>query len=123
MTRISLSTALAAMTVLAGLPLAVATAAPATAQPPAVHGVRSTRAPEATLECNTWVHHNDPLAGGVDCTNRSAGPVTFHANIICGVAPDVTGNSVTLRPGQVGESSGHCAFYSTGIGGISWTVE
>ncbi|WP_327293616.1 hypothetical protein [Streptomyces sp. NBC_01197] len=75
------------------------------------------------MECNTWVHNKDSLYGGVDCTNRSAGPVTFHADIICGMAPDVTGNSVTVQPGQVGESSGHCAFYSTGIGGISWTVE
>ncbi|WP_405914166.1 hypothetical protein OG760_35440 [Streptomyces sp. NBC_00963] len=95
---------------------------PAVADSPAAQGAVSTRAPAATMDCNTWVHHNDSLYGGVDCTNRSAGPVTFHANIICGMAPDVTGNSVTVQPGQVGESSGHCAFYSTGIGGISWTV-
>ncbi|MFJ1757126.1 hypothetical protein [Kitasatospora sp. NPDC088134] len=105
----------AAVLSLATALVAVGTALPASAAP--VESVRS------GLDCTTWVHNNDPLYGGVDCRNNTGGPVTFHANIVCGWAPDVTGNSVTVQPGRVGESSGHCAFYSTGIGGIGWTVE
>jgi hypothetical protein len=120
MTRTSRTTV---WTVLAALPLAVALAVPAAARPLAPRGPFRTLAPAAALDCTTWIHNNDPLTGGVDCTNDSGGPVTFHANIVCGWAPDVTGNSATVQPGQVGESSGHCAFYSTGIGGIGWTVE
>jgi|GEM_PF-6867798 len=78
---------------------------------------------DQSLDCAPWIRGNDPLTGGVDCLNRSAGPVTFHADIACGTAPDVTGDSVTVQPGAVGESSGRCAFYSTGIGAITWTVE
>ncbi|MER5639664.1 hypothetical protein ABT095_22230 [Kitasatospora sp. NPDC002227] len=77
----------------------------------------------AGLDCTTWIHNNDPLHGGVDCSNNTDGTITFHADITCGWAPDVTGNSATVAPGEVGESSGTCAFYSTGIGHIGWTVE
>ncbi|WP_202517561.1 hypothetical protein [Streptomyces sp. SID685] len=75
------------------------------------------------LDCTTWIHNNDPLTGGVDCTNNTNGPITFHADIVCGWAPDVQGNSVTAQPGGTEESVGHCAIYSTGIGHIGWTVE
>ena len=75
------------------------------------------------LDCTTWVHSIDPLTGGVDCRNNTGAPVRFHADIVCGWAPDVSGTSVTVQPGQVGESSGHCAIYSSGIGHIGWTVE
>ncbi|GAA2751674.1 hypothetical protein [Kitasatospora cinereorecta] len=97
---------------------ALASAAPAGAVPGPAAATRA-----GGLDCRTWIHNNDPLYGGVDCTNNTGAAVTFHANIVCGWAPDVTGNSVTVAPGQVGESSGHCAFYSTGIGSIGWTVE
>ncbi|MFB7946514.1 hypothetical protein [Kitasatospora phosalacinea] len=97
---------------------ALATALPAAAAPaPAARAVRS------GLDCTTWIHNNDPLYGGVDCTNNTGGPITFHADIVCGRAFDVTGNSVTAQPGRTEESSGHCAIYSTGIGHIGWTVE
>ncbi|MFD7642789.1 hypothetical protein ACFV4P_19240 [Kitasatospora sp. NPDC059795] len=92
------------------------TVLPATAVP-APAAVRS------GLDCLTWVHNNDPLTGGVDCTNNTGAPITFHADIVCGLAPDVTGTSVTAQPGQTQESAGHCAFYSSGIGHIGWTVE
>ncbi|MEV4558492.1 hypothetical protein AB0K51_16090 [Kitasatospora sp. NPDC049285] len=104
-------TVLAAVAVALFVPALPALAAPAPA------AVRS------GLDCYTWVHNNDDLYGGVDCTNNTGAPVTFHADIVCGLAPDVTGNSVTAQPGRTEESSGHCAFYSTGIGHIGWTVE
>ncbi|MFG2698811.1 hypothetical protein [Kitasatospora sp. NPDC048407] len=75
------------------------------------------------LDCTTWVHENDPLTGGVLCTNNTGAPIAFHADIVCGLAPDVSGTSVTAQPGQTQESAGHCAFYSSGIGHIGWTVE
>ncbi|MER5867518.1 hypothetical protein [Kitasatospora sp. NPDC002040] len=84
----------------------------------------ATAAPRLSgLDCTTWVHNNDPLYGGVTCANNTGGTITFHADIVCGRALDVTGNSVTVAPGRVDQSTGHCAFYSTGIGHIGWTVE
>jgi hypothetical protein len=79
--------------------------------------------PAGGLDCTTWIHNDDPLTGGVDCRNDTGAPVRFHADIVCGWAPDVSGTSVTAQPGQVEESAGHCAIYSTGIGHIGWTVE
>ncbi|GAA4884948.1 hypothetical protein [Kitasatospora terrestris] len=111
-TLLALAAAATLTTTAAALP-ATGTAAAAAAPPRIAAG----------LDCTTWIHNNDPLYGGVDCANNTGGPVTVHADIVCGLAPDVTGNSVTIQPGRVGESSGHCAFYSTGIGHIGWTVE
>ncbi|RPE35582.1 hypothetical protein [Kitasatospora cineracea] len=111
----------AALLSVAAALIALGTALPASAAPaPAAAAVKSVR---SGLDCTTWIHNNDPLYGGVDCTNNTGGPITFHADIVCGWAPDVTGNSVTAWPGQTQESSGHCAIYSTGIGHIGWTVE
>ncbi|MFD8594956.1 hypothetical protein ACFV1L_08140 [Kitasatospora sp. NPDC059646] len=101
---------------LAAALFALGAALPAAAAP-APASVRS------GLDCTTWIHNNDPLTGGVDCTNNTDAPVTFHADIVCGLAPDVTGSSVTAQPGETQESSGHCAIYSSGIGHIGWTVE
>lgn len=104
--------------------VALATALPASAAPAPGSGSASAyRSVRSGLDCTTWIHNNDPLYGGVDCTNNTGSPVTFHADIVCGWAPDVTGNSVTAYPGQTQESSGHCAIYSSGIGHIGWTVE
>ncbi|MGW4382701.1 hypothetical protein [Kitasatospora sp. NPDC004531] len=92
------------------------TVLPATAVP-APAAVRS------GLDCTTWIHNNDPLTGGVTCTNNTGSSITFHADIVCGLAPDVSGTSVTAQPGRTEQSAGHCAFYSSGIGHIGWTVE
>jgi hypothetical protein len=105
-------TAVAVAATLVGL----GTALPASAAP-------APAAARSGLDCTTWIHNNDPLTGGVDCTNNTSTPLTFHADIVCGWAPDVQGNSVTAQPGRTAESSGHCAIYSTGIGHIGWTVE
>ncbi|MFE2348908.1 MULTISPECIES: hypothetical protein [Kitasatospora] len=110
----------AALLSVAAALVALGTALPASAAPAPAAAVKSVR---SGLDCTTWIHNNDPLTGGVDCTNNTGAAITFHADIVCGWAPDVTGNSVTAQPGQTQESSGHCAFYSTGIGHIGWTVE
>ncbi|MFF2818361.1 hypothetical protein ACFVT9_22910 [Kitasatospora cineracea] len=110
----------AALLSVAAALVALGTALPASAAPAPAAAVKSVR---SGLDCITWIHNNDPLTGGVDCTNNTGAAITFHADIVCGWAPDVTGNSVTAQPGQTQESSGHCAFYSTGIGHIGWTVE
>ncbi|EFE70197.1 hypothetical protein [Streptomyces viridosporus] len=88
-------------------------AAPAQAAPSAPLGV----------DCDGRVHHNNPDHGIVGCKNNTAGTITFRAEIVCGRAPDVSGQWVTLRPGQYGESSGVCAFYSSGVGSVGWTIK
>ncbi|RAJ30347.1 hypothetical protein K353_06495 [Kitasatospora sp. SolWspMP-SS2h] len=103
--------------------VAFGTALPASAAPAPARAAAAVGSVRSGLDCTTWIHHNDPLYGGVDCTNNTGSPVTFHADIVCGWAPDVTGNSVTALPGRTEESSGHCAVYSSGIGHIGWTVE
>lgn len=80
-------------------------------------------AAQGTVDCDGWVHNNDPDVGIAGCQNNSDHTVTFRAEIVCGRAPDVSGNWVTLNPGQYGESTGSCAFYSTGVGSVGWTIQ
>lgn len=80
-------------------------------------------AAQAGVDCDGWVHNNNPDHGIAGCSNNTGRTVTFRAEIVCGRAPDVSGQWVTLAPGQYGESSGVCAFYSTGVGGVGWTIQ
>ncbi|MEU7058139.1 hypothetical protein [Streptomyces sp. NPDC046197] len=75
------------------------------------------------VDCDGWVHNNDPNEGIAGCTNNTGRTITFRAEIVCGWAPDVSGQWVTLAPGQYGESTGVCAFYSTGVGSVGWTIQ
>ncbi|MEU0070779.1 hypothetical protein ABZ027_14740 [Streptomyces sp. NPDC006332] len=90
-----------------------AVAVPAQAAPAGAQG---------TVDCDGWVHNNNPDHGIAGCENNTDHTVTFRAEVVCGWAPDVSGQWVTLAPGQYGESSGVCAIYSTGVGGVGWTI-
>ncbi|WP_017572935.1 hypothetical protein [Nocardiopsis halotolerans] len=70
------------------------------------------------LDCDTFRHNNDPDVGIAACTNHTGQTMRFRAVIVCGWAPDVNGNWVTLSPGEYGQSQGRCAFYSSGVGAI-----
>ncbi|GAA3732971.1 hypothetical protein [Salinactinospora qingdaonensis] len=70
------------------------------------------------LTCWTGVHHNNDHHGFAFCSNDTNRTYTFRVVVVCGWAPDVKGNWVTLRPGQTGQSDGVCAFYSTGVGSV-----
>ncbi|AQS71787.1 hypothetical protein [Streptomyces pactum] len=76
----------------------------------------------AGVDCDGWVHNNNPDHGIAGCANHTDRTVTFRAEVVCGWAPDVSGQWVTLAPGQYGESSGVCAIYSSGVGGVGWTI-
>ncbi|MBT2422536.1 hypothetical protein J7F01_31425 [Streptomyces sp. ISL-22] len=76
-----------------------------------------------TVDCDGWVHNNNPDHGIAGCKNNTDRTVTFRAEIVCGWAPDVSGQWVTLAPGQYGESSGVCAIYSSGVGSVGWTIQ
>ncbi|WP_031223713.1 hypothetical protein [Streptomyces roseochromogenus] len=78
---------------------------------------------QGTVDCDGWVHNNDSDVGIAGCQNNTDHAVTFRAEIVCGWAPDVSGNWVTLNPGEYGESTGSCAFYSTGVGSVGWTIQ
>jgi hypothetical protein len=78
---------------------------------------------QASVDCDGWVHNNNPDHGIAGCTNNTDRTITFRAEVVCGWAPDVSGQWVTLAPGQYGESSGVCAFYSTGVGSVGWTIQ
>ncbi|ANP51708.1 putative small secreted protein [Streptomyces griseochromogenes] len=80
-------------------------------------------AAQGTVDCDGWVHNNDPDVGIAGCQNNTDHTVTFRAEIVCGTAPDVSGDWVTLNPGQYSESTGSCAFYSTGVGSVGWTIQ
>ncbi|MBQ1162839.1 hypothetical protein KBZ21_33035 [Streptomyces sp. A73] len=70
------------------------------------------------LSCHTGKHHNDPYTGFALCKNNGRATQTFWVHLVCGWAPDVDGNRVTLRPGQSGQSTAHCGALGTGIGKI-----
>lgn len=84
---------------------ATATAAPAAAIPPG-------------LSCHTGKHAVDEYTGYALCRNNGSQSQTFWVHLVCGWAPDVDGNRVTLRPGESGQSTAHCGKLGTGIGEI-----
>ncbi|WP_299541378.1 hypothetical protein [uncultured Streptomyces sp.] len=78
-------------------------------------------APAATppgFSCHTGVHNNDEYTGFALCTNNSGSTQTFWVHLVCGWAPDVDGEHVTLAPGGTGQSTAHCGRIGTGIGEI-----
>ena len=89
----------------AALPVAAATAAPAQ--------------PSGDLSCSTGTHANDELTGFALCQNIGSTPVEFQVQLVCGWAPDAAGEWVRLEPGASGQSTAHCPFYSSGIGEIN----
>ncbi|WP_232306644.1 hypothetical protein [Thermobifida cellulosilytica] len=80
--------------------------------------VHASPASALDLNCTTYVHNNDPNTGIAFCDNPTGRTIAFRAVVVCGWAPDVYGQWVTLAPGRVGQSQATCAFYSTGVGAI-----
>ncbi|MGP3998980.1 hypothetical protein [Streptomyces sp. 8N706] len=78
---------------------------------------------QGTVDCDGWTHANNPDHGIAGCKNNTDHPVTFRAEIVCGLAPDVSGQWVTLAPGEYSESQGVCAIYSSGVGRVGWTIQ
>ncbi|MGW1297246.1 hypothetical protein [Streptomyces sp. NPDC002533] len=100
--------ALAATVTAAALAVPV-TSATATAAPAAI---------PPGLSCHTGKHANDDYTGFALCRNNGRQTQTFWVHLVCGWAPDVDGNRVTLRPGESGQSTAHCGALGTGIGEI-----
>jgi len=73
----------------------------------------------ANLNCYTGKHANDELTGYALCSNPGTSTVQFRVHLVCGWAPDVSGDWRTLPPGGSSQSTAHCAFYSSGIGQIN----
>ncbi|MET9925133.1 MULTISPECIES: hypothetical protein [unclassified Streptomyces] len=97
--------------------LVVAAAATALASP----ATSATAAPAAIppgLSCHTGKHAVDEYTGYALCRNDGSQTQTFWVHLVCGWAPDVDGNRVTLRPGESGQSTAHCGKIGTGIGEI-----
>ncbi|MFD3976242.1 hypothetical protein [Streptomyces cyaneofuscatus] len=70
------------------------------------------------LSCDTGKHAIDEYTGFALCRNNGNQTQAFWVHLVCGWAPDVDGNRVTLRPGQSGQSTAHCGKIGTGIGEI-----
>ncbi|MGW0646556.1 MULTISPECIES: hypothetical protein [Streptomyces] len=100
--------ALAAAATVAALGVSV-TSATATAAPAAI---------PPGLSCDTGKHAIDEYTGFALCRNNGSQTQTFWVHLVCGWAPDVDGNHVTLRPGESGQSTAHCGKIGTGIGEI-----
>ncbi|MDX3592664.1 hypothetical protein PV749_16225 [Streptomyces sp. ID03-2B] len=99
----------------------VAATAMAAALTVPVTAVTATAAPAAIppgLSCDTGKHAIDEYTGFALCRNNGSQTQTFWVHLVCGWAPDVDGNHVTLRPGESGQSTAHCGKIGTGIGEI-----
>ncbi|MFE4452519.1 hypothetical protein [Streptomyces sp. NPDC056796] len=94
--------------------LAVALAVPVTA---AVAAAPAAATPPG-LSCDTGKHAVDDYTGYALCRNNGSATQTFWVHLVCGWSPDVDGEHVTLRPGESGQSTAHCAGLGTGIGEI-----
>lgn len=71
------------------------------------------------LRCDTFVHAQDNDLGIASCTNPTGQTWKFRAVVVCGLAPDVVGEWVTLRPGAYGESQGYCGgIFTSGVGAV-----
>ncbi|MFJ9625731.1 hypothetical protein [Streptomyces sp. NPDC101181] len=101
--------AAASMAAALAVPVTAATAAAApTAPAPVPPG----------LSCDTGKHAIDEYTGFALCRNNGSQTRTFWVHLVCGWAPDVDGDRVTLRPGESGQSTAHCGKLGTGIGEI-----
>ncbi|MFG2429588.1 hypothetical protein [Streptomyces sp. NPDC048590] len=94
---------------IAVLGLSAALASPASAAPAAT---------PPGLSCDTGKHAVDDYTGYALCRNNGTATQTFWVHLVCGWSPDVDGNHVTLRPGESGQSTAHCAGLGSGIGEI-----
>ncbi|MEU8709138.1 hypothetical protein [Streptomyces sp. NPDC048565] len=94
--------------------LTVALAVPATA---AMAAAPAAAIPPG-LSCDTGKHAIDDYTGYALCANNGSATQTFWVHLVCGWSPDVDGEHVTLRPGESGQSTAHCAGLGTGIGEI-----
>ncbi|AQZ69242.1 hypothetical protein BKM31_54225 [[Actinomadura] parvosata subsp. kistnae] len=71
------------------------------------------------LRCDTFVHANDNDLGIAACSNPTGQTWIFRAVVVCGRAPDVVGEWVTLPPGGYGESQGYCGgIFTSGVGAV-----
>ncbi|MFZ4264458.1 hypothetical protein ACOZFM_06040 [Streptomyces arboris] len=70
------------------------------------------------LSCHTGKHAIDEYTGFALCRNNGSQTQTFWVHLVCGWAPDVDGNRVTVRPGESDQSTAHCGKIGTGIGEI-----
>ncbi|MEW2549565.1 hypothetical protein AB0910_27945 [Streptomyces sp. NPDC047002] len=100
----------AALATAFALPFGIGSASAAPAAP---------AAPAAALSCDTGRSAVDDYTGFALCQNTGSAPVTFWVHLVCGWAPDVDGNHVTVGPGQSSQSTAHCGSIGTGIGEIS----
>lgn len=101
--------------------LAVVSTAVALAIPVTSATAKPAAAPAAIppgLSCDTGKHAIDEYTGFALCRNNGSRTQTFWVHLVCGWAPDVDGNHVTLRPGESGQSTAHCGKIGTGIGEI-----
>ncbi|CAO0831536.1 hypothetical protein SMICM17S_12542 [Streptomyces microflavus] len=48
------------------------------------------------------------ITGFALCRNNGSQTQTFWVHLVCGWAPDIDGNHITLRPGESGQSTAHC---------------
>ncbi|WP_243769585.1 hypothetical protein [Streptomyces cyanogenus] len=102
--------------------MATASAAALVALTPATVVAAQPQARAATppgLSCNTGKHAIDEYTGWALCKNNGTSTQTFWVHLVCGWSPDVDGEHVTLRPGQLGQSTAHCSSLGSGIGEIS----
>jgi hypothetical protein len=83
-------------------------------------GVLTVSASAATvLNCDTFVHAQDNDLGIAACSNPTGQTWIFRAVVVCGRAPDVVGEWVTLPPGASGESQGYCGgIFTSGVGAV-----
>jgi hypothetical protein len=79
----------------------------------------SASAAATVLRCDTYVHANDNDLGIAACSNPTGQTWSFRAVVVCGRAPDVVGEWVTLPPGGYGESQGYCGgIFTSGVGAV-----
>ncbi|ANS66846.1 hypothetical protein SLINC_4622 [Streptomyces lincolnensis] len=76
-----------------------------------------------SVDCRGWVHAVDSDMGVAGCTNNTDRSVQFRVEVVCGLAPDVHGDWVTLNPGQYSESRATCGALSSGVGGVGWSIQ
>ncbi|WP_030255952.1 hypothetical protein [Streptomyces violens] len=98
--------------------MVTALAVPAATSSPSAIAYAAAAVPPG-LSCDTGKHANDEYTGYALCRNNGGAPQTFWVHLVCGWAPDVDGEHVTLNPGQSGQSTAHCGRLGTGIGEIS----
>ncbi|TLS44805.1 hypothetical protein FE633_18415 [Streptomyces montanus] len=76
--------------------------------------------PDAAAQELTGLTSAEGLTGTVGCRNNTNRTIAFRAVVTCGWSRNEYGEWKTLTPGATDTSKATCAYWSSGVGSVTW---